>query len=73
MKRQATMVAALWISLVMKCFLPALLIYFLVLKPLIGTGYGIAYSLCYVFVVCPLLAAWLKPRILKKLAEKPQI
>ena len=61
---------ASWIALVLKGFLPAILIYFLALKPLIGVGYGVVYTLFYLFVFCPMAVVLLQPYLLKKSADR---
>ena len=62
----ARVLIAGWLVLVMKCFLPALLIYFLAVKPLIGTGYGLNYTFFYLAIFCPTATVLLFQKFQKK-------
>lgn len=61
--------SALWFAVVLKGFLPAILVYFLIVKPLVGAGYGIAYTVFYLVVFCPIAAVLMRPYLLRKRAE----
>lgn len=58
-----------WLLVAIRLLPVAILGYFLLLKPLIGAGYGTILFCAYLFVFCPALAGWLK----RKAAEKRAI
>ncbi len=55
-----------WFVVAMKCFLPALLIYFLAWKPLIGEGYGLNYAFFYLAIFCPAVTVMLIQKFTRK-------
>lgn len=59
-----------WLVVAMKCFLPALLIYFLAWKPLIGGGYGLNYTFFYLAMFCPTVTVALLQKFMRKKRER---